>query len=144
MHNSRYTQSPSYDDFGIIRNWGNTPFWKPGGYVYVHPGPDTTGDSTYDIYGYGVSSIGSRVCVTGGRSGTDCAAVKAPGWPVSGGYAVVDYCTTGGDSGAPVYSTHVAKGIHHGAMLGASACHDRLFQGIVEAAQELNVYVVTA
>jgi hypothetical protein len=68
--------------------------------------------------------------------------VKETGWPVAGGYAVVDYCTTGGDSGAPVFSGNYARGIHVGAMRGTIACHDRLYQGVTEATQQLHVSVV--
>ena len=72
------------------------------------------------------------------RSGT----TSRTGWPVAGGYAVVDYCTTGGDSGGPVFSGNYARGIHVGAMRGATACHDRLYQGVAEATQQLRVSVV--
>jgi hypothetical protein len=125
-----------------VRNWEHVSDWHPGPYVYVHLSPDTVQNALYPIKGVGRSAKDLRVCVSGGRSGTDCAPVRKVGWPVAGGYAVVDYCTTGGDSGAPVYSGNLARGIHHGAMSGAAACHDRLYQGVAEAAQKPNVYVV--
>jgi hypothetical protein len=34
------------------------------------------------------------------------------------------------------------KGIHFGAMRGTTACHDRLYQGVAEATQQLHVSVV--
>ncbi len=139
MHNA---VDSGYDDFGIVANSSNLSVWRPGPYVYVHLSPDTTKNALYPIEGVGSSSVGMRVCVSGGESGTDCGAVKAVNWPVAGGYAVVDYCTTYGDSGSPVYSGNLARGIHIGSKLGATACHDRLYQGVAEAAKKLNVYVV--
>jgi hypothetical protein len=116
--------------------------WRPGPYVYVHLSPDTTENSLYPIKAVGSSTKGLRVCVSGAVSGTDCAPVKQTGWPVAGGYAVVDYCTTGGDSGGPVFSGNYARGIHIGAKTGAAACHDRLYQGVAEATRQLHVSVV--
>ena len=83
--------------------------------MYVHLSPDTTQNSLYPIKAIGGSTKDLRVCVSGAVSGTDCGPVKATGWPVAGGYAVVDYCTTGGDSGAPMFSGNYARGIHVGA-----------------------------
>jgi len=141
MHNSVNSPS-SYNDYGIIANESELSYWQPGPYVYVHLSPDTTQNSQYPIKAIGGSTKDLRVCVSGAVSGTDCAPVKQIGWPVAGGYAVVDYCTTGGDSGAPVFSGNYARGIHVGAKTGATACHDRLYQGIAEATQQLHVYVV--
>ena len=141
MHNSVNSPS-SYNDYGIIANESELSYWHPGPYVYVHLSPDTTENSLYPIKAVGGSTKGLRVCVSGAVSGTDCAPVKQTGWPVAGGYAVVDYCTTGGDSGAPVFSGNYARGIHVGAMRGAVACHDRLYQGVAEATQQLHVSVV--
>jgi hypothetical protein len=55
---------------------------------------------------------------------------------------VANYCSTGGDSGGPIFFGGVACGIHHDSKTGAAACRDRLYQGIGEAAQRPNVYVV--
>jgi hypothetical protein len=141
MHNSVNSPS-SYNDYGIIANASQLSYWNPGPYVYVHPSPDTTPNVQYIIKGVGGSTKDLRVCVSGAVSGTDCAPVKRTGWPVAGGYAVVDYCTTGGDSGGPVFSGNYARGIHVGAMRGAAACRDRLYQGVAEATQQLHVSVV--
>jgi hypothetical protein len=65
------------------------------------------------------------------------------GDPSYGGFAQVDYCTIGGDSGGPVYSLGKARGVHVGHVLGDPACQNRLYQGAAEAAARLNVYVVT-
>jgi hypothetical protein len=132
----------SYNDYGIIANERQLSYWNPGPYVYVHPSADTTPNVQYVIKGVGGSTKDLRVCVSGAISGTDCGLVKQTGWPVAGGFAVVDYCTTGGDSGAPVFAGGVAYGIHVGAKKYAAACRDRLFQGITEATQQLHVYVV--
>jgi streptogrisin C len=149
MHNS-VNSSSSYNDYGIIANESELSYWHPGPHVYVHLSPDTTANSLYPIKAVGGSTKDLRVCVSGAVSGTDCAPVKATdcapvkatGWPVAGGYAVVDYCTTGGDSGAPVFSGNYARGIHVGAMRGTAACRDRLYQGVAEATQQLHVSVV--
>ena len=142
MHNS-VNPPGSYNDYGIIANASNLSYWNPGPYVYVHPHPgETTQNVQYIIKGVGGSTKDLRVCVSGAVSGTDCAPVKQTGWPVAGGFAVVDYCTTGGDSGGPVFSGNYARGIHVGAKTGATACHDRLYQGVAEATQQLHVAVV--
>jgi streptogrisin C len=142
MHNS-VNPPGSYNDYGIIANASNLSYWNPGPYVYVHPHPgETTQNVQYVIKGVGGSTKDLRVCVSGAVSGTDCAPVKQTGWPVAGGFAVVDYCTTGGDSGGPVFSGNYARGIHVGAKTGATACHDRLYQGVAEATQQLHVAVV--
>jgi hypothetical protein len=142
MHNS-VNPPGSYNDYGIIANASNLSYWNPGPYVYVHLHPgETTQNVQYIIKGVGGSTKDLRVCVSGAVSGTDCAPVKQTGWPVAGGFAVVDYCTTGGDSGGPVFSGNYARGIHVGAKTGATACHDRLYQGVAEATQQLHVAVV--
>jgi streptogrisin C len=142
MHNSVYPGPTGYDDFGIIENSLELSWWQPGPYVYVHPSLDTTQNSLYPIKAVGGSTKDLRVCISGAVSGTDCGPVTATGWPVAGGYAVANYCSTGGDSGGPIFSGGVARGIHHGSKKGASACRDRLYQGVAEAAQQLHVYVV--
>jgi len=142
MHNSVYPGPSGYDDYGIVANETQVHYWNPGPYVYVHLSPDTTLNSLYPIKAVGGSTKDLRVCISGAVSGTDCGLVTAVGWPVAGGYAVANYCSTGGDSGGPIFSGGVARGIHHGSKSGASACRDRLYQGVTEAAQQLHVYVV--
>jgi hypothetical protein len=140
--NSVYPGASGNDDFGIVENSLGLSWWRPGPYVYVHLSPDTTENSLYPIKTIGGSTKDLRVCVSGAVSGTDCGTVTATGWPVAGGYAVANYCSTGGDSGGPIFSGGVARGIHHGSKTGAAACRDRLYQGIAEATQQLHVYVV--
>jgi streptogrisin C len=142
MHNSVYPGPTGYDDFGIVENSLELSWWQPGPYVYVHPSPDTTQNVQYIIKGVGGSTKDLRVCISGAVSGTDCGPVTATGWPVAGGYAVANYCSTGGDSGGPIFSGNYARGIHHGSKKGAAACRDRLYQGVAEAAQQLHVSVV--
>jgi streptogrisin C len=142
MHNSVYPGPSGYDDYGIVANETQLYYWNPGPYVYVHLSPDTTQNSLYPIKAVGGSTKDLRVCISGAVSGSDCGPVTATGWPVAGGYAVANYCSTGGDSGGPIFSGGVARGIHHGSKTGASACRDRLYQGVTEAAQQLRVYVV--
>jgi hypothetical protein len=141
MHN-RVDQGA--DDFGIITNpapW----YFSPGPYVYVELTPETTYAPLYQIRGVAGSAVGMRVCVSGAISGTDCGTVKALNWGGPGGFAVIDYCTTSGDSGAPVYSSGMARGIHIGAIPTPQPqpCVGKLYQGVFEAAQRLKVYVVT-
>jgi hypothetical protein len=138
MHNQ---STAGNDDYGII-GIDNVPGWNPRPYVYVHASPDTTLDPDYHINDDSTSPVGTRVCLSGARSGTDCGRVEAVNVGGAGGFAQVDYCSTGGDSGGSVYSDHRARGIHFGHVRGSPPCNNRLFQGVQEAENDLRVDVV--
>jgi streptogrisin C len=141
----------SDDDEGII-TIDNVPGWEPKPWVFVHAWVGLNGDRTtenpgYPIYGTGGSSLGMRVCVSGGVSGTSCGHVES--FTGVGGLAQVDLCGEPGDSGAPIFSGQKAYGLLKGVNLDETgkrppACQDRLYQGITEATQRLRVAVVLA
>lgn len=126
------------DDYAIIRI-DNVPGWDPRPWVYVHASDDTTRDPNYRIRGTSTTPEGTRVCMSGARSGTDCGHVTGH-YRAPTGFAIASYCNFNGDSGAPVYSAGMARGINYGVLGGD--CNS-LYQGVREAARELNVYVVT-
>jgi streptogrisin C len=134
------------DDEGII-TIDNVSGWDPRPWVYVHawtgPVPDlsTTTNPTYPIYGTQGSWQGLRVCVSGAISGTSCGYVERL---ISvGGLAQVNLCAKPGDSGAPIFSYQKARGLLKGTN-SDDPCEDRLYQGITEASQRLNVAVALA
>jgi len=131
------------DDFAII-GINNVPGWDPENWVYVHASADTVQDSNYAITGVSTSPIGTRVCLSGANSGTDCGDVVEVNWDGPGGLARAEYCSESGDSGGAIYSNHNARGIHVGYVTGQNDCFHRLFQGVTEAASEMNVSVVTS
>jgi streptogrisin C len=128
------------DDFAIVRI-ENVPGWDPRNWVYVHETSKTVLDPDYYINATSTSPVGTRVCMSGATTWTwtDCGPVAALNVGGPGGLARARYCSQGGDSGAPVYSSHKARGIHIGAT--TSDCKNALFQGVREAARELNVRV---
>jgi hypothetical protein len=134
--------SDDLDDFGIIRV-NNPAGWAMRNWVYVHSSGDTTVDMEYTITDVSTSPIGTRVCITGGNSGTDCGDVVELELNGPGGFAMAEYCATGGDSGGPIYSNHKARGIHVGIVDGHNDCFHSLFQGVTEAANVMNVHVWT-
>jgi hypothetical protein len=154
MHNCVWGGDPncvwsSDDDEGII-TIDNVPGWGPKPWVYVHAwtglNDRTTENPGYPIYGTSGSSLGMRVCVSGGVSGTSCGHVESLG---GGSLAQVDLCGEPGDSGAPIFTGQKAYGLLKGANPDETgklppACQDRLYQGITEATQRLRVAVVLA
>jgi streptogrisin C len=131
-----------FDDFAIIRI-NNVAGWAPGNWVYVHGSADTVLDPDYTITGVSTSPVGTRVCLSGASSGTDCGDVVELDWNGPSGFARAEYCSESGDSGGAVYSNHKARGIHIGYVTGRNDCFHRLFQGVTEAANIMNVHVVT-
>lgn len=131
-----------FDDFGIIRI-NNVVGWNPQNWVYVHGSADTVLDPDYTITGVSTSPIGTRVCLTGATTGTDCGDVVELDFNGPSGFARAEYCSDSGDSGGAIYSNHKARGIHRGFVPGQNDCFHRLFQGVTEAANLMNVQVVT-
>jgi hypothetical protein len=140
VHNRVYAP---YDDYAIIRI-NNVAGWDPENWVYVHASGDTVVDPDYYINGVSTSPVGTRVCISGSTSGTDCGDVVEVDFGGAGGFAVAEYCSDYGDSGGAIYSAHKARGIHIGHVAGTNDCLHAVFQGVTEAANELNVYVVTS
>jgi hypothetical protein len=142
-HNSRFA---SNGDMAILRI-NNPAGWTPRAWVYVTAGPDTTTDTTYHLSSDGASTVGMRICTTGAFFGrSDCGTVTQLGVTATyGGVTVTglgrgSFCGTGGDSGAPMYASHVAFGLQ---TAGFSQC-DSLYQGITAAENAMNVNVLHA
>jgi streptogrisin C len=132
------------DDMAIIRI-NDVPGWNPRNWVYVHASADTTLDPDYTIVNTFNSPVGTRVCMSGSTSGTDCGDVVEVNWDGTNGLSRAQYCSDGGDSGGAIYSGHNARGIHIGVVPGHDGdCFNALFQTVREAASKLNVYVVTS
>jgi len=139
VHNRVYDD---FDDFGIIRI-NNVAGWEPQNWVYVHGSADTVLDPDYTITDVSTSPVGTRVCLSGATTGTDCGDVVELNHNGPSGFARAEYCSASGDSGGAIYSNHKARGIHRGFVPGQNDCFHRLFQGVTEAADLMNVHVVT-
>ncbi|WP_438022606.1 S1 family peptidase [Sorangium sp. So ce233] len=133
-------------DMAILRI-KNVAGWDPEPWVYVTGGPDTTINSAYKIKSDNVSVLGMRICTTGAYYGrSDCGYVSQLGVTATYGGVTVrklgrgSFCGTGGDSGSPMYASHVAYGLQ---VAGYSEC-DSLYQGIRAAESALNVNVLHA
>jgi len=138
-----HNRSAGANDYSIV-TINNVAGWNPRNWVYVHASGDTVLDPDYTITNTATSPVGTRVCISGSTSGTDCGDVVEINWNGSGGFARAQYCSDGGDSGGAVYSGHNARGIHIGVVAGHDGdCLNALFQGITEAANNLNVHVYT-
>lgn len=142
VHNYRYN---STGDFAIL-TINNVPGWNPKPWVYVHASSDTVGDPDYVITGDGGSTVGMRVCHTGANYPTDCDDVTAVGVDIPlfpDDLAMVNFCAFLGDSGGPVYSNGLGRGIFFGESPSSqNDCHEQLYQGVREAEIVLNVDVV--
>ncbi|HWO26820.1 MAG TPA: S1 family peptidase [Kofleriaceae bacterium] len=133
-------------DMAILRI-ANADGWDPKPWVYVTSGPDTTTNMTYEINSDDTSVVGMRICTTGGVYGaSDCGYVTQIGMTTSyNGETLYNlgrgsYCGTGGDSGAPMYASHVAYGLQVGRF---TEC-DSFYQGIQAAETAMNVNVLHA
>lgn len=135
------------DDYALIRiDRPGVDAWNPKPWVYVHESSTTVLDPDYYIRGTNTSPPDTRVCISGSNLVviTSCGEVQEINWNGQTGFALAEYCSDPGDSGAPIYSDHYARGIHHGIVTGhEDDCLYALFQGVTEAAAEMNVYVVT-
>ncbi|GLZ80230.1 protease [Actinorhabdospora filicis] len=143
IHNSRFA---SNGDMAIMRVL-NVTGWAPRGWLKVTDGPDTFADDTYNLSSDSTSVIGMRICTAGAFYGRgDCGTVTHLGVTASyNGRTVTNlgrgtFCGTGGDSGAPMYASHVAYGLQ---VAGYSEC-DSLYQGIAAAESAMNVNVLHA
>lgn len=144
VHNS---VNEGNDDYGMI-SINNVAGWNPKPWVWVQAWGDpahggTAANEAYVIKGVRTSPKGTRVCMTGAYSGTSCGNVVALNIGGAGGYAQADYCTTFGDSGGAVFSAGYARGINVGVLRGYPFCKAAVFQGVIEAADALDVNVLT-
>lgn len=134
-------------DMAIIRI-SNVSGWDPENWVHVTASSDTTVNETYTITSEGSSTVGMRICITGSAYGhSDCGTVTDVGVTVTysaEGVTVknlgrANYCSIPGDSGAPLYASHTAYGIHSGGVTGTC---DAFYQGIKGAEKLMNVNVI--
>lgn len=95
----------STNDFAILRI-DNPSGWDPRAWIR------TASDNSYQINGWSTSYVGMRVCKSGSFGGSSCGSV-------TGGEATRDgkahtfranFCTSGGDSGGPVFGSGRANG----------------------------------
>lgn len=143
VHNHIYGEE---GDMAIIRIT-DVDGWDPQPWVQVTDSDDTVENDEYTISSEASSSIGTRVCITGGNYGaTDCGEVTELNVTVTytDGTTLkkmgkANYCAIGGDSGGPVYASHKAFGIHSG---GSSAGCTSFYQGIKSAEDKMNVDVI--
>jgi hypothetical protein len=140
VHNHVFSGS---GDMAIL-TVNNPSGWNPQPWVFVTASADTTRNESYSINADSGSTVGMRICTTGGFLGhSDCGTVTQLGVTATyEGVTVHDlgrgtFCGTAGDSGAPMYASHTAYGLQ---VAGFSAC-DSLYQGIRAAENALNVNV---
>lgn len=139
VHNSVYGAA---GDAQIIRI-SNPSGWSPRAWVLVRASADTTRDETYHIGSVGGSTIGMRICKTGYTAGSDCGTVTELNYTATYGVqhlGVANFCVSPGDSGGPVYASHVAYGITSGHRTGASPCRS-YYQGARGAEDLMNVNI---
>jgi hypothetical protein len=112
----------------------------------VSDGPDSAENEDYTINSEGSSSIGMRICISGATSDTtDCGEVTQLGVTYTNTEGVTvtnsgraNYCSMSGDSGAPLYASHVSYGIHNASAPGC----DTFYTGIKGAENLMNVDVL--
>ena len=148
-----YVFGPRGDE--AILNISNPAGWKlPQGWVYVMAGPNTTRNEEYPISSAQYSTQGARVCETGAASGTICGTVLALGVSFCEGTVLhctwvdnlgkASFCGNKGDSGAPVFASHQAFGLVVAGSLDCFNSHVSYYQGIIGAANAMNVNLVFA
>ena len=111
----------------------------------------TNYNPNYEIKATSLSSIGKVLCRTGMKTGTECGTVIELGADESSvgpdgktftfhHMGRLDVCDTqNGDSGGPLYKTHLAFGIYS----GTGDCYE-VYQGVRAAESALNVKVIVA
>jgi hypothetical protein len=117
--------------------------WQlPSATVEVTAGPNTAADPNYTIGSENFSVLGQRICTTGAFLGfSSCGTVTELELTTTYGGVTVNhlgrgsFCGVAGDSGAPMYASHVAFGLQ---VAGFSEC-DSIYQGILAAESVLNV-----
>ncbi|MEV0457370.1 S1 family peptidase [Catellatospora methionotrophica] len=120
--------------------------WDPRPWVMVTYSPQTNQNTAYHIAEDKMSLFGMRVCTTGMATRvTNCGIVIELGLTANlGGLTMRNLgrttnCSKPGDSGAPMFASHVAYGILVG---GVEDDCDTVYQGIRTAERELNVNIL--
>ncbi|MBB5869028.1 hypothetical protein F4553_002407 [Allocatelliglobosispora scoriae] len=120
--------------------------WNPQPWVMVTWGLSTTENFTYHISSDNMSVVGMRICTTGMKTRmSNCSYVtelgltaNLDGLPMRN-LGRTDNCSQHGDSGAPMYASHVGYGILVGGVEGDC---DTVYQGIRTVERELNVNIL--
>jgi hypothetical protein len=127
----------------------NPAGWRARAWIYVTNGPGTgttgtTEDQEYSVLGTGGSVRGARICTAGAFLGvSNCGTVHEVGvahfydGKTVGNLGEATFCGVAGDSGAPVFSGHIAYGIQ---VAGSQMC-DSYYVGIAGGQNALNVTV---
>jgi hypothetical protein len=135
-------------DMAIIRiDDPSSTGWSPQPWVYVTWGLHTTENTAYHISSDKMSIVGMRICTTGAATRmSNCGRVTElgftatlDGWLSMRNLGRTSNCGKGGDSGAPMFASHVAYGILVGGIEGEC---DIVYQGIRTAERELNVNIL--
>ncbi|MEV0457275.1 S1 family peptidase [Catellatospora methionotrophica] len=120
--------------------------WNPQPWVMVTWSLQTTENQTYHISSDNMSVVGMRICTTGQATRmSNCGHVTELGLTANlGGLPMRNLgrttnCGKPGDSGAPMFASHVAYGILAGGVEGDC---DTVYQGIRTAERELNVNIL--
>ncbi|MEU7824222.1 S1 family peptidase [Catellatospora sp. NPDC049133] len=120
--------------------------WDPRPWVLITYSPQTNQNTTYHIAEDKMSLLGMRICTTGMATRmTNCGHVTELGLTANlGGLSMrnlgrTSNCSKPGDSGAPMFASHVAYGILAG---GVEDDCDTVYQGIRTAERELNVNIL--
>jgi hypothetical protein len=140
--------STEHGDEGII-SINNVPGWTPQGRVNVTLSAGTTSDPNYFIKADNWSVIGQRICTTGAALGFSmCGQVTELDYTFEAGGYEFDHagqtsiCSVHGDSGAPMYASHIALGI----LVAGPSNGDcgAIYDGIRNAESQLNVHLLLA
>ena len=157
-----YTRTSSNTEvaIGAVHNWvfgfngdqggdmaiiaiNSIAYWAPQAFVFVTASPLTARNELYPIRGTSTTGVGKRVCVTGAKYGhSDCGVVTAVDQTITYGGKTIrrlgrsNMCGVQGDSGGPVYSDGLARGL----LVAGTGC-DQYFQSISLAEDYLRVDV---
>ncbi len=132
-------------DVGIVAI-DNPAGWQPRAWVAVRRGLGTTENFSYAIRSDSIPVVGARVCVSGAASrASNCGVVTRTGVTVTfadlgvtvANLAEASFCAQPGDSGAPVFSSHVA----YGTVSGSRGPCISLFQPVRVSETLMNVNV---
>ncbi|MBV1852866.1 S1 family peptidase [Catellatospora tritici] len=134
-------------DMAIIRiNDSSATGWNPQPWVLVTLSFQTTENTTYHIASDNMSVVGMRICTTGAATRvTNCSHVEELGLTASldgltmRNLGLTENCGKPGDSGAPMFASHVGYGILVG---GDEDDCEIVYQGIRTAERELNVNIL--
>lgn len=139
----------STQDFGDI-SISSPATWNPKALVLVaenniEPVATTAYDEFYDVPAPGVNQAGAVVCSTLAFSSyTTCGVIGRVGVAAMGMTNLAEvrgsnYCGVAGDSGAPVFKSHLARGIFVGSTSDTGGCVTWYYQDIANVLSTLHL-----